>query len=180
MRLLCATVALAAAVLAVSPTLQAREDPWRAWVAGEAACPGGGNAKAPPARQLRTMLCLVNFARERRQLEPLTLSPALTVSSRAKARDIARCGVFEHEACGRDPDATARATGYRGAWGENLFVATGPLAAPRVAIHRWLRSPGHRRNLFRAMWRTVGIARRPGVDVGWLRNGVLWVNQFGE
>jgi uncharacterized protein YkwD len=180
MRLLYATAALAAAALAVTPTLQARTDPWRPWVAGEAACPGGGDAKIPPARQLRTMLCLVNFARERQRLAPLTLSSALTASSRAKARDIARCGVFEHEACGREPDAGARAIGYRGAWGENLFVATGSLASPRVAIQRWLNSAGHRRNLFRARWRTLGIARRPGVDVGRLRKGVLWVNQFGE
>jgi uncharacterized protein YkwD len=180
MRLVCGTLALAAAVLATSPTLHARDDPWRRWVAGEAACPGGADATAPAARQVRTMLCLVNYARKRQRLEPLVLSPALINSSRAKARDIVRCGVFEHEACGREPDARARETGYRGAWGENLFVATGSLAAPRVAIGRWLNSRGHRGNLFRAGWRTLGIARQTSVDVGRIHRGVLWVNQFGE
>jgi Cysteine-rich secretory protein family len=154
-------------------------DRWRAWLASEARCPGGEDAAAPARAQVRTMLCLVNYARRKQRLGPLELSSVLTSASSAKARDIARCGVFEHEACGKAAEQAARAAGYEGAWGENLFVATGPFVVPRVAVDRWLNSRGHRRNLFRPGWRTIGVARRAGADVGRIRNGVIWVNQFG-
>lgn len=51
--------------------------------------------------------------------------------------------------------------------------------APRVALDRWLNSPGHRENLFRPEWRTIGIALLPGADVERVRQGVIWVNEFG-
>jgi uncharacterized protein YkwD len=179
-RVLVVGLTLGIAALAAVPGAGARGEAWRPLVAPESTCPGGSNVAAPAGRQLRTMLCLVNFARRKQRMRPLVMSSALSSASRAKAGDIARCGVFEHEACGKEPDATARATGYRGAWGENLFVATGRLAAPRVALAGWLDSPGHRRNLLRPGWRTIGIARRPGADLGRIHGGVVWVNQFGE
>lgn len=126
------------------------------------------------------MLCLVNYARAKQRLRPLVLSPALSAASVTKARDIARCRVFEHGPCGKAPDVGARAAGYAGAWGENLFFGTGSYGMPRVALHRWLKSRGHRLNLFRPQWRTIGIARRARVSVGRIRNAVVWVNQFGD
>ena len=127
----------------------------------------------------QTLLCLANYARRRQGLSPLSLSPVLGVAAAAKAADIDGCGKFEHAACGKSPDQVARDAGYRGSWGENLYVAEGPFVVPRVAIDQWLNSSGHRRNLFRPEWRTIGIALRPDVDVERFRDSVVWVNEFG-
>jgi uncharacterized protein YkwD len=81
----------------------------------ESACPGGRDTTAPAAVQVRTMLCLVNYARGKQGLEPLRLSGELSAASSAKARDIQRCGVFEHDACGKSAAAAVRRRGYRGA-----------------------------------------------------------------
>jgi uncharacterized protein YkwD len=156
------------------------DDPWKAWLADEQQCPGGENRSAPQSVQVQVQLCLVNFARERQGLPPLRLSRLLSASSAAKASDIVACDDFAHEACGRPADQAVRALGYRGSFGENLYVAEGKLVTPRVAVDRWLNSPGHRENLFRPEWRTIGIARVSDSEVEDVDDGVLWVNQFGD
>jgi len=125
------------------------------------------------------MLCLINSARRRQRLAPLTLSPVLNAAARAKAQDIAHCGRFEHDACGKPADKVARDAGYRGAFGENLYIAEGGFVLPRVALDQWLNSDGHRENLFRPQWRTTGVALLPGATVERIRDGVIWVNEFG-
>ena len=158
-------------------------DRWQTLLATERTCPGGESTTAPLRAQAQTMLCLVNYARTREGLHPLTVSRLLNQSSAAKAADIARCQDFRHDACGKPPSQGARQLGHRGAWGENLYMGNGPLAAPRVALDAWLNSPGHRRNLLRPQIRITGIAvrshataSRDGVRI---RDGVIWVNQFG-
>jgi uncharacterized protein YkwD len=163
-----------------STPLYARNDPWQAWLANEATCPRGEDASAPVAVQVQVMLCLANAARQRQGLRPLELSRVLTLSAAAKASDIVRCGRFEHEACGRPVDETARRYGHRGAFGENLYMAEGPLVAPRVALDRWLNSDRHRENLFRPEWKVNGIALHRGADVERVRDGAIWVQQFGD
>ena len=46
-------------------------------------------------------------------------------------------------------------------------------------VDGWLNSPGHRATLFRAEWRTQGIAVEKVKKFGQDRNMTLWVNQFG-
>jgi hypothetical protein len=161
-------------------SLYAPHDPWQAWLAPEADCPRGEDAAAPERIQVQTVLCLVNFARAREGLRPLQPSPLLAAAAATKAADIVRCGQFAHEACGSPADRAARELGYSGNLGENLFVAERPLDVPRVAVDRWLNSPGHRENLLRPEWRTIGIARLAEADVEAMRDAVVWVNQFGE
>lgn len=160
--------------------LYARDDPWRDWLAHESTCPGGENAGPRAEVQVQVMLCLVNYARGRQGLQPLVLLPVLNNAAGAKAAAIARCGTFKHEACGQPADHAARALGYRRSFGENLYMAEGRFAAPRVALDGWLNSKGHRENLFRPEWRTIGIALLPEVDVEPVRDGTVWVNQFGD
>jgi uncharacterized protein YkwD len=160
--------------------LYPRDDPWKAWLADDQTCPGGERTHTPVALQMQAMLCLLNFARARQGLHPLALSRLLSTSAAAKASDIARCGQFEHAACGKEPNRVALDLGYRGSFGENLYMAEGTLVAPRVAIDRWLNSPAHRNNLFRSEWRTTGIAKLSNADVERVRGGVVWVNQFGD
>jgi uncharacterized protein YkwD len=159
--------------------LYAKNDPWKAWLASESVCPRGEDGKASAAVQTQVMLCLLNYARAHEGLQPLEPSKLLSRSAAAKAVDIQRCGKFEHEACGKPVNQVALDLGYTGSFGENLYVAERPLTVPRVAVDQWLNSDGHRHNLFRPEWRTVGIAALDGANVEAIDNGVIWVNQFG-
>ena len=101
-------------------------------------------------------------------------------TSAAKAAEIVSCDEFAHQPCGHPANRAAIVAGYRGSFGENLYVAEGKFVSPRVAVDRWLNSPGHRENLFRPQWRTVGIAIRPDSDFERFDDSVIWVNQFGD
>ena len=155
------------------------DDPWREWLADDQTCPRGEDALAPPAVQIQVLLCFVNFARDRELRPRLTLSATLSASARAKAVDIVRCREFEHEACGLSPHQRALDVGYLGPFGENLYMGEGPWRTPRLAVHGWLHSEGHRENLFRSEWSTIGIALLGDADIGDIREGVVWVNHFG-
>jgi uncharacterized protein YkwD len=154
-------------------------DQWSAYLAPEQACPGGERTELPLAQQATTMACLVNYARQRQGLQPLTIVPLLDQSSLAKASRIVRCRQFAHDACNQDPAADARAAGYQGDFGENLYIADGRWGAPRVALDGWLNSPGHRANLFRPEWQTEGLAVQKLTDFGDYRDAELWVQEFG-
>jgi uncharacterized protein YkwD len=155
-------------------------DRWKGYLADEQTCPGGGRTDLPLVEQANVMVCLVNYARAKRGLARLWPVGLLNDSSLAKANKIVRCKEFEHAACGDDPAADARAVGYIGAFGENLYIAGGRWGAPRVALDGWLNSPGHRENLFRPEWRTQGIAVETILRFGNYRDAALWVNQFGR
>ena len=166
--------------LAVSKAaLYKPDDPWRPYLADEKTCPGGQRTDLPLARQADVMICLIDWARERRGLNPLSNVTLLDRTALEKAGEIVRCRNFDHAACGGSPDADVRATGYRGPFGENLYIAGGPFGAPRVALDGWLNSPGHRENLFRPEWRTQGIAILKLDRFGAYRDMTLWVSHFG-
>jgi uncharacterized protein YkwD len=160
--------------------LYARDDPWKRWLAPESACPGGERTEGSRTAQTRTLLCLLNYARAREGLKPLELSRLLSRSSAAKAAAIVRCDEFAHEPCGQPANEAAERAGYRGSFGENLYAAEGKWVAPRVAVDGWLNSAGHRKNLFRPEWRTVGIALLRDADFDRFDDAVIWVNEFGD
>ena len=159
--------------------LYPENDPWREWLADESTCPRGEDVSAPADVQVQVMLCLLNFARSQEGLGPVALSTFLSGTAGSKARDIVLCRDFSHEACGKRPFQAADDLGYRGALGENLYVAEGALMAPRPAVDTWLNSPGHRQNLFQPEWRTVGISLVSGATLADVEDGVVWVNHFG-
>ncbi len=159
--------------------LYAENDPWRAWLADEKTCPGGESVAVPPEIQVQVMLCHLNFARAHEGLDPVALSPFLSGTAASKARDIALCRHFSHEACGKPPFQAADDLGYRGALGENLYIGEGALMAARPAVDAWLNSDGHRENLFQPGWRAVGISLLPGASLDDIEDGVVWVNHFG-
>lgn len=161
-------------------SLYPENDPWHASLAGDDVCPRGEDTKAPAAIQVRVLLCLVNFARTRAALDPVVLSPILSSTAAAKARDIVLCRDFSHEACGKPPFQAADDLGYHGSLGENLYVAEGALTAPRLALDTWLNSAPHRENLFRPEWRTLGISLLGGANLDEIEDGVVWVNHFGR
>jgi uncharacterized protein YkwD len=160
-------------------SLYAKNDPWRRYLAPESVCPDGERLDTPLRRQADAMVCLVNYARFQRGLPPVTAVGLLSRAALAKATKIIRCTDFDHDACGEDAAVDARAAGYTGAWGENLYIAEGRRGSPRVALDGWLNSPEHRENLFTSTWRTQGIAVEKVATFGSDRNVTLWVNQFG-
>ena len=158
-----------------SRSLDLRHDPWKQFLATDAACPRGGGAAA----EERQAVCLLNYARRRAGLPELRESPLLARAARLKALDIVRCHQFAHTACGRDAHAVADDVGYpHVAWGENIYLGSGPYAPPRLAVDGWLNSRGHRENLFRREWTEQGIAVLH-VKFGTEHNVAIWVSQFG-
>ena len=160
--------------------LYAKNDPWKRYLASERVCPGGERTDLPPKRQAETLACLLNFARERRGLRRLAVAPILNGASARKGQQILRCGRFAHNPCGGDWTASIRSTGYTGAFGENLYLASGPFGAPRPAVDAWLNSAPHRENLFRADWREQGLAVVFLPPSGGSSHVVVWVNVLGD
>jgi uncharacterized protein YkwD len=174
------TTAVPAAASSVSTAaLYASPDPWKKYLAGEAVCPGGERTDLPPKSQLRTVACLVNFARQQRGLHLLSLAPRLDVASARKAQAILRCGSFAHDPCGGGWERSITSTGYVGAFGENLYLASGAFAAPRPTVDAWLNSAPHRENLFAARWRAQGLAVLLG-RFGVHGRVAVWVNVLGD
>ena len=155
-------------------------DPWQRYLADEQSCPGAERTDLPVAQQDQVMVCLINWARQRAGLTQLPQTVLLASTSLQKANEILRCDNFAHAACGDDPAADVRGAGYRGTFGENLYVAGGRLGAPRVALDGWLNSPGHRENLFRAEWHTQGIALVKLDRFDAYTDASLWVSHFGS
>jgi uncharacterized protein YkwD len=132
-------------------SLYPANDPWTDYLASEATCPGGERTDQPLGEQANTMVCLINYARQRYQLSTLIPASMLNTSSLGKADKIARCNDFTHTACGAEADEDAR----------------------------WLNSPEHRENLFMSEWTTDGIAVMKVARLDGYTDVTLWVNQFG-
>ena len=180
-RLVLSSFARSAPVRKVSTaSLYAQNDPWKHYLASEAVCPGGERIDQPLPTQADTVACLVNYARKRRGLRPLVVASILNGASIRKARAILRCGDFAHAPCGGDWTASVRSTGYKGLFGENLYLASGRFGAPRPAVDAWLNSAAHRENLFGAQWREQGIAVVTLDQFGDHRDAAIWVNVLGD
>jgi len=152
---------------------------WSEYLAGEKACPGGERTDIAPSRQAETVACLVNFARKHRGLRELKLTSSLNGASAEKAGAIIRCGRFAHNPCGGNWSASIRSAGYTGAFGENLYLASGLFAAPRPTVAAWLNSDAHRRTMFAPKWREQGLSVMMRLRVGNYENVAVWVNTFG-
>ena len=180
-RIVLSSVSAAAPAGRVSTkALYARDDPWKKYLASERVCPGGERTDLPPKSQAETVACLLNFAREQRGLRGLAVASILNGASVRKGQAILRCGRFAHNPCGGDWTASVRSTGYAGSFGENLYLASGPFAAPRPAVDAWLNSAPHRANLFRADWREQGLAVVFLSHFGNQADVAVWVNVLGD
>jgi uncharacterized protein YkwD len=155
-------------------------DPWRRFLADERTCPGGERTDLSAEQQVDVMLCLIDWARRKAGLSEPMPTALLTSTALQKGQEIVRCRNFDHAACGGDPADDVRRADYHGSWGENLYIADGRFGAPRVALDAWLNSPGHRENLFRAEWRTQGLALLRISRFGPYHGAELWISQFGS
>jgi uncharacterized protein YkwD len=176
--------AVDAAPRLLSSTTPSVSGPWVSYVAPVSACPGGDDTAAPPAAQQRTMLCLVNYARAQRGLQPVATAVPLSTAAALKARQIAHCDRFDHDPCGTGSGTVFDLAQYKAgasSWGtgENLAMASVQIASPRHILNGWLESEGHRDTLFRPDWREQGVALLPGVTLEGHPEINIWVSDFG-
>jgi hypothetical protein len=155
-------------------------DQWRSYLADERTCPGGERTDLSAQQQVEVMLCLIDWARGEAGLPEPMPTALLTSTALQKGQEIVRCQNFAHAACGGDPAEDVRRADYHGSWGENLYIADGRFGAPRVALDAWLNSPEHRKNLFRAEWRTQGLVLLKISRFGPYHGAELWISQFGS
>jgi uncharacterized protein YkwD len=148
------------------------------WIAPAAACPGQADLAAPPAKQVRAMRCLVNFARRGRGLPAYAASGVLNRAAAHKSADILRCGEFSHEACGRGFTYWMEQLGYPAcSAGENIAWGSGRLGSGRSIFRSWMRSPGHRENIL-GPFEEIGIGLRVGSLEG--SGAHVWTQNFGS
>ncbi len=115
-----------------------------------------------------------NKARAKEGLHLLVPDERLMAAAQARANDMANTGVFAHKgADGSSPWEWVREEGYsfsRAA--ENLAVNYDDAEA---VIEGWLKSPGHRANLFDARLTDIGIGTAEGMHKG---KSAVFVVQF--
>lgn len=106
-----------------------------------------------------------NSDRARYGLAPLRVDAELTAAARVRAQEIAR--VLSHTR----PDGSSWSTVSAKAKGENIARGYRSAAAATAA---WLSSEGHRRNVLRESYGSIGVCAMR-------LNGVLyWVQLFGK
>jgi len=122
-------------------------------------CPGQASPGASARAQAGAMRCLINHARKRAGVRPLSGNRWLAASARAKVTRMGRCRHFSHSPCGAGPVFGLDTRRYRAAaLSEVIYMGAGGGATPRASVAAWLRSPGHRRSLLNRRFRDVGVA----------------------
>jgi uncharacterized protein YkwD len=121
------------------------------------------------------VLTLVNQHRASRGVVALTASPSLTAAAEWKSLHMAGYGYFSHS----DPaPPVARSVGERlvacgypvnAGWGENIAAG---YTTPAAVMQAWLNSPGHRANIERSSFRSlgVGVARSSSGRLYWTQD----------
>ena len=133
-----------------------------------------GNAQAVTPQHLsraeRSLLAAVNAARAAAGVAPLTATAPLASAAAWQSQVLAQAGYLDHTSPDGSTlvDRLARVRWHGTSAGEDLAVAS----APTDAVVMWLGSPGHRENLLRPTFHTVGLGVARGM---WNGHSVLYV-----
>jgi uncharacterized protein YkwD len=155
-------------------------------VAPAAAATATGTTISGSASLETAVLAELNAVRRAHGLTPLRRSGLLAAAAVVHSRAMAQHGFFQHDS--RDGSSFSERvqrfygpSGHR-RWsvGENLLWATRLDAA--AAVHMWMQSPPHRRNILTPQWREIGLSAvrasdAPGVYGG--RDVVIITSDFG-
>ena len=126
---------------------------------------GAARAATLVTANAQSVVNQVNRERAARGLSALRVDPALTAAAQIRAREIVQ--KFSHTR----PDGTKWSTVSSVAYGEN--IAKGQRTADKV-MAAWMSSDGHRRNILRAGFGSIGVCF---LKVG---NVYHWVQLFGR
>jgi uncharacterized protein YkwD len=131
----------------------------------------GGAHNGPRASDAQTVVlsaleseivARINAQRGARGLRSLRVSRGLTASASYHSHQMGLLGFFEHESRNGTPFWRRIARFYpagRGYWsvGENIFWES-PDTTGASAVHEWMSSSPHRRNILTREWREVGVS----------------------
>ena len=124
----------------------------------------------------RSLLTAINAARASAGVAPLHASGSLGSAAAWQSTVLAEAGYLDHTS----PDGSTlivrltRAHWRGAAAGEDLAVAP----SPGEAVAMWMQSPGHRENLLRASFRSIGVGLARGP---WQGRTALYVTaDFGS
>ena len=139
---------------------------------------GSANAARPLhlSRAERSLLTAINSARAAAGVPPLRASVSLTSAAAWQSQVLAQAGYIDHTSPDGSTliDRLTRARWHGTTAGEDLAVAP----TPTDAVAMWMQSPGHRENLLRPSFHTVGLGLARGVWSG--REAVYVTADFGS
>ncbi|HEY5144805.1 MAG TPA: CAP domain-containing protein [Solirubrobacteraceae bacterium] len=136
---------------------------------------------AAPAREARTVLCLVNAARSADGLRRLRPSAPLGAAARGWARTLVRTRTFSHTGPdGSTPSVRMAHAGYPGpGFGETIAWGQGTLGTPAGIVSEWMDSPPHRAVLLSPLMRDGGVGVVRGSPVAGRPGGTTVVADLG-
>lgn len=153
-------------------------------IAPEKRCPNQRVSDKPTrGESIRSMLCMVNYARAKSGLRPLKQHPKLVWSALRKSQDINRCNQFSHTACGDDFSKWIKRSGYLRtcyAIGENIAWGGGSLGGVRSIFIAWMNSPGHRKAILSRDYVDTGINFVYSKSFQGSRGAMIWTEHFGR
>ena len=126
---------------------------------------GAAQAATLVTANAQSVVNQVNRERAARGLSALRVDPALTAAAQIRAREIVQ--KFSHTR----PDGTKWSTVSSVAYGEN--ISKGQKTADKV-MAAWMTSSGHRANILRASYGSIGVACLQSGGV------YYWVQLFGR
>lgn len=126
---------------------------------------GTAQAATPMTANAKSVVNQVNRERAKQGLSALRIDPVLTAAAQIRAREIVE--KFSHTR----PDGTKWSTVSSVAYGEN--IAKGQKTADKV-MAAWMSSSGHRANILRANYGSIGVACLQSGGV------YYWVQLFGK
>ena len=126
---------------------------------------GAAQAATLVTANAQSVVNQVNRERAARGLSTLRIDPALTAAAQIRAKEIVQ--KFSHTR----PDGTKWSTVSSAAYGEN--IAKGQKTADKV-MAAWMSSSGHRANILRASYGSIGVACLQSGGV------YYWVQLFGK
>ena len=139
---------------------------------------GSANAARPLhlSRAERTLLTAINSARAAAGVPPLRASGSLSSAAAWQSQVLAQAGYIDHTSPDGSTllDRLTRARWHGTTAGEDLAVAP----TPSDAVAMWMQSTGHRENLLRPSFHTVGLGLARGVWSG--REAVYVTADFGS
>lgn len=168
----------------VSRTEQSTQVQTGALMATAAAAPRCAGTLLPTVgaeqRVADAVVCLVNQARKRKRLRPLTVNLKLVASATAQTNDMIAKRYYNHQRRG-GPTLLKRTrkAGYRGNSGENLGLGSGLLALPDQMLKAWLKSPPHRANILNRRFRAIGVNVQAKDPLGRMKRAAIYTINFG-
>jgi len=104
----------------------------------------------------------------------LMMHPLLRRAARGHSKDMGERNYFSHTSPdGRSPTDRARASGWSGGVGENIY---GGATSPADAVEGWMNSPGHCRNIMDPGYKVIGIGYAQVQGSQFTR---YWTQNFG-